>query len=65
MLEPCFDKSQLTWLGPAHRRHWFLASHAAVLPTCRNDAVESPANVVFYDPAKPRRSVGTAVRTAR
>jgi hypothetical protein len=65
MLEPCFDKSQVTELGLAHRQHWFLAADAAVLPACRIDAAESPANVVFYDPAQPRRSVGTAVRTAR
>lgn len=67
MLEPCFDKSQLTWLGPAHRQHWFLASDAAVLPTCRIDAAASPAGVMYYDPAQPRRntSAASAVRTAR
>jgi 4-amino-4-deoxy-L-arabinose transferase-like glycosyltransferase len=65
MLEPCFDRSQLTELGLAHRQHWFLASNASVLPECRMPAETMPHNIVRYDPYQPRGNGTLAFRNAR
>ena len=65
MLDPCFDTTQLMELGLGHRQHWFLASNVSVLPQCRMDAADMPANVVHYDASKPRRNGNAAVRNAR
>jgi 4-amino-4-deoxy-L-arabinose transferase-like glycosyltransferase len=68
MLETCFNRTQLEELGFAHRQRWFLASSPSVLPDCRVDAAQTPANVIHYDPARQPGVGGNgdaAIRSAR
>jgi 4-amino-4-deoxy-L-arabinose transferase-like glycosyltransferase len=55
LLKPCFDHSQSTFVGKAHRRDWMLVDRVAVLEDCRSgDSL--PQHVVHYVP--PNASSG-------
>lgn len=47
LINPCFDRSQVTDLGFAHRQTWYLASSRSVEFECKTNTIDT---IVYYSP---------------